>query len=270
MADAVDFQTVTKRQQTTWATGDFNVIAAQTMAVAEDLCRAVDPHPTQAVLDVACGSGNVALVAARRYCVVTGIDYVPALVERAKLRAKAEGPSVDFKVADAQALPFPDASFDVVASVFGVMFAPDQEKAAGELLRVARRGGKIAIASWMPEGFGGDFFRANSKYLPPPPGLKPGVRWGTDPGLSELLGSGTSSIKTERRTFMQYYPSVEHAFEVFKAYFGPTSTAYAAADDAGRANLKKDICDVFSRYNRATDGTAMIESAYLLAIATRK
>src|SRR5688572_26092468 len=143
--DGIDYAAVTQRLQATWATGDFHEIARQIVPVSEALVQRVDPRPGQRVLDVACGSGNAALVAARRYCEVTGIDYVPALVERAMARAAAEGVRADFRVVDAQALPFPDASFDVVLSVFGVMFAPDQEKAAKELLRVCRRGGTIGL-----------------------------------------------------------------------------------------------------------------------------
>ena len=161
-----DYNAITERQQATWATGDFNVISRLTMPMSEDLVRAVDPHAGQSVLDVACGTGNSALVAGRRHCRVAGIDYVPALIERARTRAKAEDMDIDFRVGDAQALPFPDASFDVVLSAIGVMFAPDQERAASELLRVCRPDGTIGLASWMPEGFGGEFFTAHARHVP--------------------------------------------------------------------------------------------------------
>lgn len=172
----MDYDGITRRQQATWAAGDFHELGRQTMDMSEALVRAADPHAGQRVLDVACGTGIAALIAARRYCEVTGIDYVPALIERAKIRAKAEGMDVDFRVEDAQVLPFPDTTFDVVLSSIGVMFAPDQEKAAGELLRVCRPGGTIGLASWMPDGFGGDFFAAHVRHVPPPPGIKPPVR----------------------------------------------------------------------------------------------
>jgi ubiquinone/menaquinone biosynthesis C-methylase UbiE len=265
----VDYGQITERQQATWATGDFNELARQLIPVSEDLCRAVDPPAGARVLDVACGSGNAALAAARRYCRVSGIDYVPALIERAGIRAAAEGTSVDFRVADAQALPFEDASFDAVMSVFGVMFAPDQERAARELLRVCRPGGRIGLASWTPEDFGGDFFRAHARYVAPPAGLKPAVRWGTEAGLAELLGPGARSITTERRTVFQYYHSMEHVVTVFRTYFGPTSRAFQLIDGAGQEGLRRDVEDVFVRYNRATDGTIAIESRYLQAIAIR-
>lgn len=268
-SNSIDFRVITERQQATWATGDFNEIARQVMSVSEALCQSVDPHAGQRVLDVACGSGNAALVAARRYCEVTGIDYVPALVERAKMRATAEGVKIDFRVGDAQALPFPDASFDVVLSVFGVMFAPDQKKAASELLRVCRPGGRIGLCSWMPEGMASDFFATLARFVPPPPGVEPPVRWGMDSGLAELLGAGTSSIKSKQRTVFQYFRSLDHAIDVFRTYFGPTSRAFQMLDAGGQEDLRKGIEDVFRRYNRSTDGTVVLEAQYLQAIATR-
>jgi ubiquinone/menaquinone biosynthesis C-methylase UbiE len=266
----VDYRVITERQQATWATGDFHEIGRQVVAVSEALCQAVDPHAGQRVLDVACGSGNAALAAARRYCDVSGIDYVPALVERAKMRASSEGVRIDFRVGDAQALPFTDASFEIVMSVFGVMFAPDQEKAASELLRVCRPSGRVGLCSWMPTDFGGEFFATHARYAPPPPGVKPPVRWGTDSGLTELFGAATSSIKSERRTVFQYYRSVDHAIDVFRTYFGPTNRAFQMVDAGGQASLRKDLEALFSRYNRATDGTLVLEASYLQTIATRR
>jgi SAM-dependent methyltransferase len=267
--EAVDYGTVTERQQAMWSTGDFHAIARQTMAAAELAVRAADPHAGQSVLDVACGSGNAALVAARRYCEVAGLDYVPSLIERARIRAQAEALEIDFRVADAQSLPFPDASFDVVVSVFGVMFAPDQERAASELLRVCRPGGRIALASWMPERFGGDFFGAHARYVPPPPGLKPPVRWGTEAGLEELLGSGVRSISSRRQSTFAYYPSVDYAIELFRRYFGPTSKAFSTVEPERHQALRNDLASVFERYNRAGDGTAAVETEFLQAIAIR-
>ena len=267
----IDYKAVTERQQATWATGDFNEIGRGIVPVSEALCQAVDPRPGQRVLDVACGAGTAALVAARRYCDVAGIDFVPALIDRAKARAAAEGVQIDFRVGDAQALPFPDQSFDVVVSVFGVIFAPDQEKAARELLRVCRPGGKIGLATWIPEGFGGDFFPTVAKYLPPPPpGLKPPLRWGTDAGLAELLGGGASSIKTERRSSISYYRSIGHAVDIFRRYFGPTARAFQMLEPDRQQALERDIEAVLGRYNRATDGTAVLEAQYLESLTTRR
>ncbi len=263
-----DYRAVTEAQQETWASGDFHEIARQNVVMAEELCVAADPHGGERVLDVACGSGTAALVAARRYCEVTGIDYVPELVERARAQAAAEALEVDFRVADAQALPFPDAAFDVVLSVYGVQFAPDQRKAASELLRVCRPGGRIALASPMPEGWSGDFFSTHGRYAPPPPGIDPPLRWGTGDGLRDLLGEGVLSLESEPRPALQYYRSVDHAVEVFRRSFGPTIRAAEAAGPDGEQRLREDLKAVFARYNRATDGTAVVENTYLLTVAT--
>jgi len=264
-----DYQKITDQQQTTWATGDFNEIARQNVGMAEALCQAADPHPGQRVLDVACGSGNLALVAARRYCQVAGIDYVPGLIERAQWRAAADGLEVDFRVADAQALPYPDASFDVVLSVYGVQFAPDQEKAASELLRVCRPGGKIGLAGPIPEGWSGDFFATHGRYAPPPPGVKPPLRWGTDEGLNELLGDGVRAIESKQLVSLQYYRSVGHALDVFCSYFGPTMRVLQKVDAETRQRFLGELKAVFGRYNQAANGAAIVENHYLQAVATR-
>ena len=267
---SIDYQAVTARQKETWATGDFHEIARQNVVMAEALCTAVDPHGGDRVLDIACGSGTAALVAARRYCEVTGIDYVPTLIERAQRRAAADGFDVDFRVADAQALPFPDASFDVNLSVYGVQFAPDQEQAASEMLRVCRPGGRIGLATPVSSGWSGDFFAAIAKYMPPPPGINPPLRWGTEDGLDELLGRGTIAIDSEERTALQYYRSVDHAVDVFLNYFGPAVRASSASGEKARESLRGDLHAVFDRYNRALDGTAVVENRYLLTVGTRK
>jgi SAM-dependent methyltransferase len=264
-----DYSVITERGKEVWSSGDFNEIARQTMMVADDLCRAADPRPRQAVLDVACGSGNVALVAARRYCEVSGIDFAPNLIERAESRASTEGSQIDFRVGDAQALPYPDASFDVVASVFGVMFAPDQEKAARELLRVCRPGGKIALANWMPEAFGSDFFGAHAKHAPPPAGASSPLRWGTETCLRDLFGTGVSMIVSRRRSAFAYYRSIDHALDLFETYFGPTIRALRVVGEDGADGFRDDLASVFKRYNRAKDGTAKIETAYLQTIMVR-
>lgn len=266
---SIDYESITQRQRDTWATGDFNEIARQNVCMAEALCEVVDPHAGERVLDVACGSGTAALVAARRYCEVMGIDYVPELVERAKNRAAAEGLGAEFRVEDAQNLPFADASFDSVLSVYGVQFAPDQEKAASELLRVCRSGGKVGLATPMPKGWSGDFFATNAKYSHPPPELKSPLRWGTEAGLDELLGAGTRSIDSEIRTALQYYRSIEHAVAVFLTYFGPAIRTSERSDAESQQDFRNDLKAVFSRYNRATDGTAIIENRYLLSVAVR-
>lgn len=265
----IDYETITERQQEVWATGDFHEIARQNVCMAEALCELADPRGGQRVLDVACGSGTAALVAARRYCEVTGIDYVPALIDRARRRAEVDGLDAEFRVGDAQALPFADETFDVVLSVYGVQFAPDQEAAARELLRVCRPGGTIGLATPIPEGWSGDFFAVNARYMPPPPGLQSPLRWGTDAGLDELLGGGTRSIRSEKRTALQYYRSIDHAVDVFLTYFGPAIRASAASGEESRQNYRREIESVFRCYARATDGAAVIENRYLSTLAIR-
>lgn len=264
--DTVDFNAITAAQKETWDKGDFHQIARQNVCIAEALCEAVDPHAGDRVLDIACGSGTAALVAARRYCKVTGLDYVPALIERAKQRAMADDLDIEFKVGDAQSLPFSDGYFSTVLSVYGVQFAPNQEQAAREMLRVCCPGGKIGLATPVPEGWSGDLFATNAKHMPPPPGIKPPLRWGTDSGLVDLLSEGTRTINSEKRTALQYYRSVDHAVELFLSYFGP---AIRASETGDKVSLRDDLKAVFNRYNRASDGTAVIENTYLLTIAVR-
>lgn len=269
IAKTPDYCTLTAAGKAVWSSGDFNEIARQTMAMAEDLCRAADPRPGQAVLDVACGSGNAALVAARRNCEVAGIDIAANLIDHARARAAAEGTAIDFRVGDAQALPYPDASFDVVLSVFGVMFAPDQTRAASELLRVCRPGGTIALASWMPEAFGADFFGAHGKHAPPPEGAPSPLRWGTEEGLDALIGPGVRSLASDRCACLAYYRSVEHAVELFETRFGPTIRAMEVVGETGAEALRRDLAAVFERYNQAGDGTAVVKTEYLRTLAFR-
>lgn len=258
-----NFTEITEIQKETWSTGDFNEIARQNVVMAEALCKAVDPHPGQKVLDIACGSGTAALVAARRYCDVTGIDYVSELIGRARKRSKSSGLKAEFKVGDAQELPFSDDSFDVVLSVYGVQFVPDQEKAASEMLRVCKPRGRIGLAGPVPEGWSGDFFAAHSKYIPPPPGLNPPSRWGTAQGLTELLGEGTTHITSKKKKALQYYLSEDHAVKVFSTWFGPTLRALEKIDEDQRQELLNDLKEVFQRYNLAEDGTAIVENTYM-------
>lgn len=265
-----DFRAATERQQAMWATGDFHKIARGINPVSEALCETVDPSAGERVLDLACGSGNTAIVAARRDCEVTGIDYVPALIERARWRAAAEAVDIDFRVADAQALPFADAQFDVVLSVFGVMFAPDQEKTASEALRVCRPGGKIGLASWMPEDFGADFFGAHARYVPPPEGLAPPLRWGTETGVAELIGAETRAIRNTVRTARIHYRSIGYAIETYSRYFGPTRRALDALDREAGQMLLGDIETVLRAYNVATDGTLALEVRYMETITVRE
>lgn len=259
----LSIEAITDKQKETWATGDFNQIARQNWVMAEALVERVDPHPGERVLDVACGSGTAALVAARRYCEVTGIDYVESLVKRAKDRSRVSGLDASFRVADAQALPFPDDSFDVVLSVFGVQFVPDQEQAALELSRVTRPGGTIGLAGPMPGTLAGDMFKVIGEHAPPPPGVDPPLRWASDEGLEALFGGRIRSIEKAPRSGMAYWRSIHHAWEVFSTYFGPIVKALDALDPEGQRALEEDFKTVFERHNRADDGTAMVENGYM-------
>lgn len=266
---APDLGAVKDRQQKMWSADDFSKVATPLVIVGELLCEAVDLSAGQRVLDVACGSGTAALAAARRNCDVTGVDYVPALLERGRERAAAEGLTLEFREGDAERLPFPDASFDVVLSTFGVMFAPNQEQAASELLRVCRPGGTIGLANWTPEGRGGEMFRLTAKRVPPPPGVNPPVRWGTETGLRELLGAGISDLRVERRAFVSRYASSDDWLTFFRTSFGPTITAFASLDEAGQHAFAAEMKAMMDQHNQATDGTLKVSNEYLEVVATR-
>lgn len=265
----VNYQAITESQKEIWNAASYQAIALKIMDMAEDLIRAVDPLPTQRVLDLACGTGNGALLAARRDCDVTGIDYAPSLIERARKRADAEGLDADFRVGDVQELPFPDGSFDVVVSLFGVMFAPDQEKAASELLRVCKSGGKIGLISWPPDGYASEFLRAHARYNPPPPELNPPMRWGTEDGLQELLGGGVRSLENEVRRNFFYAQSIDHLTEEYRTTFGPSATTFASLSQEQQQQLSNELAEILRRYNLESNGTAIVEAEYLQTIAIR-
>ncbi len=265
-----DLGVIKERQQKTWATGDYTRIGNPLVIMGELLCEAVDVRSGQKVLDVATGSGNAALSAARRFCEATGVDYVPELIEHAKQRAQAEGMDVAFDVGDAENLPYPDASFDVVLSTVGVMFTPDQEKAASELLRVCRSGGKIGLGNWTPDSFIGNMFRTVGKHFPPPPGVKPPPLWGTEERLRELLGDGVSSMETTRRTYVFRYPSARHFIEYFRSYYGPMNKAFESLDEDGREALAQDLERLLEEWNTSGDGTLVVPSDYLEVVAVRR
>jgi ubiquinone/menaquinone biosynthesis C-methylase UbiE len=261
-----DLGAIKKRQQATWASGDYHMIGTQILIVSELLIEALDVHSTERVLDVATGSGNAALAAARRGCLVIGLDYVPALLERAHMRAQAESLEVEFIEGDAEALPFDDGAVDVVSSVFGVMFAPDQEQTARELVRVCRPGGRIGLVAHTPEGFIGQLFKTNAKHVPPPAGLRSPIQWGTEERLVELFGDGISEIRTEKRQYVFRDRSPEAFVEYWRRYYGPTLKAFEAVGEAGREALEADLLDLIARFNRADDGTMVVPNEYLEAV----
>jgi ubiquinone/menaquinone biosynthesis C-methylase UbiE len=258
------------RQHAAWSSGDYAIVGTTLQIVGEELCEALDIRPGWKVLDVAAGNGNVTLAAARRWCDVVSTDYVPALLERGQLRAKAEGLPVEFKVADAEALPFADGVFDVVVSTFGVMFTPDQDKAASELLRVCGSGGKIGLANWTPEGFIGQLFKTLGKYLPPPAGAKSPGLWGTPSRITEMFGAAAASIRAERRNFTFRYRSPEHFLEIFRNYYGPMLKAFAALDETNRQELSRDLLALIGRMNAATDGAMIVPSEYLEIVIVKR
>jgi ubiquinone/menaquinone biosynthesis C-methylase UbiE len=266
---AVDLAAVKARQQTTWASGDFAVIGTTLQLVGESLCEAADLDAGSKVLDVACGNGNAALAAARRFCRVTGLDYVPALLARGRERADADGLSIDFIEGDAEALPFSDASFDAALSTYGVMFAPDQERAARELYRVVRPGGVIGLANWTPEGFVGKMLTTVGRHVPPPAGIASPIYWGTEARLHELFPD-VRAIRAARREFIFRYESAEHFVEVFRRYYGPTHKAFGALDATKQAALADELCALVAQFGRPTRSSAVaIRGEYLEVVMDR-
>jgi SAM-dependent methyltransferase len=263
----MDIATIKHRQQATWASGDYAAVGTRLLPTAELLCEAVDLRAGERVLDVACGNGNAALAAARRFCSVVGVDFVPALLEQARLRAEAEGLEVAFEEADAEALPFPDASFDVVLSTCGGMFAPDQEQTARELLRVCRPGGRIGMVNWVPDSYVGELFRTIGRYVPPAPGLQPPVRWGNPDRLRDLFAPEVT-ISAPRRSFYWRFPSAEHQVEFFSSFYGPTNRAVATLGERA-ADLKAEMLDVVKRFYVSGDDTLVLRMDYLEAVITK-
>lgn len=266
---APDLAAVKTKQRAAWSSGDYAVVGATLQIVGETLCEALDLRAGQKVLDVAAGNGNVTLAAARRWCDVTSTDYVPALLERGRARAEAEGWKIKFQEADAEALPFNDGSFDVVVSSYGVMFTANQEEAAAELLRICKSGGKIGLANWTPDGFIGQVFKAIGKQMPPPQGVKSPALWGTRARIDELFKAQASAIEVSTRQFMFRYRSAQHWIDVFAAYYGPLLKTLAALTPQGREALLLDIAAIIGRLNQAEDGSMVVPGEYLQIVITK-
>jgi SAM-dependent methyltransferase len=265
---APDLSAVKFRQQRTWSAGDYSVVGATLQIVSEELCEAAGLRPDQRVLDVATGNGGTAIAAARRFCDVTGVDYVPGLLVRARQRAAADGFAITFAEGDAEDLAYESSSFDAVTSTFGVMFTADQARAAAELVRVCRPGGKIALANWTPDGFIGRLFHTVGQHRPPPAGVASPALWGTESHLRTLFGNDIADLSIDRRHFVFRYRSVDHFIEVFRTYYGPVLTAFEALDDAGREAFAADLRQLLTQLNTAADHLA-IPGAYLQVVATR-
>ena len=264
-----DLEAIKIRQQATWASGDYGQIGVRLQIVGESLCEAVDLHATDKVLDVAAGNGNASLAAARHFAAVTSTDYVPELLEQGRRRAEADRLPITFRVADAEALPFEDGSFDVALSTFGVMFAPNQERTAQEMLRVVRPGGKIGLSNWTPTGFIGRLFEVLSAHVAPPAGLRSPMEWGSEPRLVELFGPRATDIRTQRKTFTFRYRSAEHWIEVFRTYYGPTHRAFGALDPAAQQRLHDSLMELLGRWHRGNGDGLSVPSEYLEVVVTK-
>ena len=267
---APNFTAIKQKQQATWASGDYAVVGTTLQIIGESLAEAVDVCAGESVLDVAAGNGNATLAAARRFAHVTSTDYVPALLDKGRERAQAEGLNVQFREADAEDLPFDDASFDVVLSTLGSMFTPDHARTAGEMLRVARAGGRIGVASWTPEGFIGRLFKIIGAHVPPPVGVKSPALWGTEAHITELFGAKAASIRCERRIFKFRYRSAAHFLEVFREYYGPTHKAFAALDANGQQALQRDITALLEQLNVGGAASLVVPSEYLEVVITKR
>jgi SAM-dependent methyltransferase len=264
-----DYEAIKTRQQATWAAGDFGRIGVLLQIVGESLCEAVDLRSGERVLDVAAGNGNASLAAARRFADVTSTDYVPELLEQGRRRAEAEGLTLQIRLADAENLPFQDGEFDVALSTYGVMFTPDQDRAAAEMLRVVKPGGRIGLANWTPDGFVGELFREVGRFVPPPAGVVSPAAWGTETRLVELFGPHASDIHTQRKQFIFRNLSAEHWLDIFQRYYGPVHKAFAGLDAAGQAALRTALLELLEQFNRGGRGSLVVPGDYLEVVIRR-
>jgi len=265
-----DYSAIKTKQNAAWSSGDYAIVGTTLQIVGENLAEALDLRSGCKVLDVAAGNGNFTLAAARRWADVTSSDYVADLLERGRERAAGDRLEVNYQVADAEALPFDNASYDVVASTFGVMFTPDQDKAAAEMMRVCRSGGKIGLANWTPEGFIGALFKVIGRHVSPPAGVRSPALWGTKSRLEELFAADAADISVRERKFVFRYRSADHWMEIFRTFYGPVHKAFGALDADGQKALDADIRDLIGRFNEAEDGTMVVPSDYIEVVITRR
>jgi ubiquinone/menaquinone biosynthesis C-methylase UbiE len=264
-----DYAAIKTKQQIAWSSGDYTRVGVTLQISGEQLCEAMDLHAGESVLDVAGGNGNASLAAARRFCKVVSTDYVPALLAHSQARAEAEGLAIEYRQADAEALPFADNSFDNVVSTFGVMFTPNQTQAVSELIRVCKPGGKIGMANWTPDGFIGRLFKTIGQYVSPPPGINSPAAWGTRGFLEENFSSRTATLQSESRNFMFRYQSPRHWLDLFATYYGPLLKAFEALDKSTAEKLSGDVLRLIQRFNTAEDGTMVVPSEYLEVIVVK-
>jgi len=263
-----DLSVIKARQQKTWASGDFAVVASRIVLASELLADAADLRAGWKVLDVACGNGNATLAAARSGTYALGIDYVPELLEGGRGRAVAEGLDVEFRLGDAEDLPVEDASFDAVLSVFGTMFAPDHQRAADEIIRAARPGGTVGLASWTPDGFIGQMFGVIARHVPAPPGVGSPLLWGTEQHLSGLFGAAAADARSVRRTCTWRFTSPEEFVTFFRRWYGPVLKAFEGLGQGGRAALAHDLAQLARHWDRNHGGSIAIPATYLETILT--
>jgi len=267
---APDLKAVKTKQHAAWSSGDYALIGVTLQIVGEQLAEALDLRAGQKVLDIAAGNGNATLAAARRWCDVISTDYVESLLARGRKRAEADGLKVDFRVADAENLPFEDGAFDAVVSTFGAMFSPDQDSTASEMLRVCRSGGKIGLANWTPGGFIGQMFKVIGKYLPPPAGVKSPALWGTPEWMEKAFRAGATNIVAEPRLFNFRYRSPQHFLDIFREFYGPMLKAFEALDAVGQKGLASDLLALIGELNTAKDGTMVVPGEYLEVVVTKR
>jgi ubiquinone/menaquinone biosynthesis C-methylase UbiE len=268
--DAPDFDVIKTRQQAMWASGNYGKVGSTLQITGESLCEAMDLRSGETVLDVAAGNGNATLAAARRYCRVTSTDYVQELLDQGRARAEAEGWRVEYQHADAEKLPFTNACFDNVVSTFGVMFAPNQAQAAGEMLRVCRPGGKIGLANWTPDGFIGRLFKIVGRYVAPPAGVQSPAAWGTQEFLHKHFGDAAEDITATTKSYVFRYLSAEHWLDIFRTYYGPVHKAFNALTGDQQQAFAQDITQLIAEFNRAKDGSMKVPSIYLEVVVTKK
>jgi SAM-dependent methyltransferase len=267
MTTTIDYEAIKSRQHATWSSGNYATIGTTLQIVGETLCEVVDVAAGERVLDVAAGNGNATLAAARRGGRVTATDYVDGLLDGARARARAEGLTIDARIGDAEDLPFAGSQFDVVLSTFGVMFAPQPEVAAAELVRVSRPGGRIGLANWTPEGFVGQMFKIVGRYAPAPAGVRSPLEWGSEPRVRELLADGVHSVAVHRREFVFRYSSAAQWLNVFRDYYGPTHKAFGGLDEKDHLALERDLIALANAHNTSITGTLRIPSEYLEVVA---
>ena len=265
----IDYSGIKEKQKVIWASGDYARIGSTLQIVGEELAEAMDIRADQKVLDIAAGNGNFTIAAARRWADTTSTDYVDSLLQNGKARATANGLNPTFQFADAEELPFEDNSFDAAGSTFGVMFAPDQEKAAAEMLRVVRKAGKIGLANWTPTGFIGSVLKIVSSHVQPPAGVKPPVLWGTDSQVNTLFGDKAEEINIIRKHYNFRYRSADHWLDVFRQFYGPLHKAFLALDEAGQETLTNDIRELISSMNQSGDNTMLVPGEYLEIVITK-